>query len=225
MWLLVTAMTVMVIFAACEPGDPGRSTGSYPIDIFQEMHYNQSYKAQEPPRISAPEDSIPVSGGYFPAPAKADAAALVNPLAGAPGVLEHGALLFKQNCSMCHGLTAEGDGVVGLKFADYPVPQPPAFTDSRIAQLTVGEAFASLSNGAGAMPAFQGLLSEVDRWALVALIEASASERAAELAKVNTLGTGETAITNEIRRALHLDELRAADQARILLLNQERDNY
>lgn len=224
-WLLITAMAVVVIFAACEPGDPGRSTGSYPIDIFQEMHYNQSYKAQEPPRIAAPEDSIPVGGGYIAAPAKADAAALVNPLAGDPGVLEHGALLYKQNCSMCHGLTAGGDGFVGLKFVDYPAPQPPAFTDDRITQLTEGEAFASVSNGAGFMPAFQGLLSEADRWALVALIEASASERAAELAKVNTVDDGETAVTNEIKRALHLDEIRAADEARILLLNQERDNY
>jgi mono/diheme cytochrome c family protein len=209
MWLLFVAMTAMVILAACEPGDPGRSTGSYPIDIFQEMHYNQSHKAQEPPRFSAPEDSIPVSGGYIAAPSKANAADLVNPFAGDADALERGALLYKQNCSMCHGATAGGDGYVGLKFGDYPAPRPPEFTSDRIAKLTPGETYASLSNGAGFMPAFQGLLNEADRWALVSLVEATATQRTAALNAVNTVADGETAITNEITRALRLNELRA----------------
>jgi mono/diheme cytochrome c family protein len=209
MWLLIVAMAAMVIFAACEPGDPGRSTGSYPIDIFQEMHYNQSHKAQEPPRFSPPEGSFPVSGGFIPAPAKGDAADLVNPFAADPTALERGALLYKQNCSMCHGATAGGDGFVGNKFGDYPAPQPPEFTSVRINQLTPGESYASISNGAGFMPPFQSLLNEADRWALVSLIEATASERTAELNKVNTVAAGETAITNEIKRALRLNELRA----------------
>lgn len=208
-WLLIVAMAAMVIFAACEPGDPGRSTGSYPIDIFQEMHYNQTVKAQEPPRFSAPEDSIPVSGGYIAAPAKADAADLVNPLAGNANALERGALLYKQNCAMCHGATAGGDGYVGVKFGDYPAPTPPEFTNLRITELTPGEAYASVSNGAGFMPAFQGLLNEADRWALVSLIEATATERTAALNAVNTVAAGETDIENEIKRALRLNELRA----------------
>ena len=32
------------------------------IDVFQEMHYNQSQKSQEPPRFLPPEDSYPVGG-------------------------------------------------------------------------------------------------------------------------------------------------------------------
>jgi mono/diheme cytochrome c family protein len=209
MWLLIVAMAAMVVFAACEPGDPGRSTGSYPIDIFQEMHYNQTVKAQEPPRFSAPEDSIPVSGGYIAAPAKADAANLVNPLAGDANALERGALLYKQNCSMCHGATAGGDGYVGVKFGDNGARTPPDFSSLRITQLTPGETYASLSNGAGFMPPFQGLLNEADRWALVSLIEATATERTAALDAVNTVAADEDDIENEIKRALRLNELRA----------------
>ena len=31
------------------------STGTYPVDIFPEMHYNQSYKANEPERLDIPK--------------------------------------------------------------------------------------------------------------------------------------------------------------------------
>lgn len=208
-WLLIVAMAAVVIFAACEPGDPGRSTGSYPIDIFQEMHYNQSQKAQEPPRFSAPVDSVPIIGGYIPAPSKANAADLRNPLTGDPTALRRGALLYKQNCSMCHGKTAAGDGYVGLKFVDYAAPQPPAFASDRITQLTPGETYAALSNGSGYMPPYQGLLNEADRWALVSLVKATSSERAAALSAVNTIADGDTSVTNEIKRALELNQLRA----------------
>ena len=132
---------------------------------------------------------------------------------------------FNENCSMCHGLTAGGNGPVGLKFADYPVAQPPAFTEDRVTQLTSAQSFTSLTNGAGGMPAFKGLLSVADRWALVALIEASASDRAVELAKVNTLAAGTTAVEDEIVRAMRIDQIRDADKERIRVLNQERDNY
>ena len=199
-------MAAVVVFAACEPGDPGRSTGSYPIDIFQEMHYNQTYKAQEPPRFAPPEGSIPVSGGYIAAPQKADAADLVSPFPVNDLALERGALVYKQNCSMCHGLTSGGDGFVGNKFADYPAPQPPAFSDVRITALTSGEKYASVSNGAGFMPAFQGLLTEEDRWALVALIEADNRDQL--LNDVNSKYGKDAVGLDEPERTIRLLQLR-----------------
>jgi hypothetical protein len=158
-WFLILAMSAVTLFAACEPGDPGRSTGSYPIDIFQEMHYNQSHKAQEPPRFSPPAGSIPVEGGYIAAPLKADAADLTNPFVANPDALERGALLYKQN-----------------------------------------------SNGAGFMPPFQGLLTEQDRWALVALVEADNREQL--LDAVNS-AYGKNAVgRDEPERTIRLLQLR-----------------
>ena len=199
-------MAAVVVFAACEPGDPGRSTGSYPIDVFQEMHYNQSLKAQEPPRFAPPRGSIPITGGYIPAPDKADAVNLLNPFAVNPDALERGALLYKQNCSMCHGLTAGGDGFVGNKFVAYPAPQPPAFSSQRVSELTSGEAYASISNGAGFMPPFQGLLTEEDRWALVALIDAD--NRDALLNAVNSDYAEDAVGNDEPTRTIRLLQLR-----------------
>ena len=223
-WLLIPAFAVVLMLAACKPGDPGRSTGAYPIDIFQEMHYNQSYKAQEPPRVSPPEGSIPISGGYIPAPDMADAKNLANPFSVSNGdVLERGTLLFRQNCYMCHGATGGGDGYVGTKFA--ALSHPPAFhndvtgmiqivRDSGSTELTPGEAYAAISNGFGGMPAFQKLLSEEDRWALVTLLEEPMADRVQRLSNLDQqIGdlTGQARVENEIQRQLRLNELRGAE--------------
>ena len=200
--LAAAFVLLAVVLAACKPGDPARSTGSYPIDIFQEMHYNQTFKAGEPPRLLPPEGSVPVSGGFIPAVGKAESIDLTSPYPGGAQTVERGALLYRQNCSMCHGLTAGGDGPVGLKFQDYMGISPPAFGSGRMGALTPGEAYSSISRGFGFMPRFEGLLSEEDRWALVALIEAAATERGAALEAINSL--------EEPERTLRLLELREA---------------
>ena len=184
-WLITTALVSVVVLAACEPGDPLRSTGSYPIDVFQEMHYNQSLKAQEPPRFSPPKESYPISGGFIAVGTKAESRDLRNPIFGTPEDIARAALVYKQNCSVCHGLTAGGNGFVGNKLADYGAPQPPSFDSNRVDNLTPGEAFSSISGGFGFMPAFQGLLTEEDRWTLVAFIDATTAERTAALEAVN----------------------------------------
>jgi mono/diheme cytochrome c family protein len=208
------AIIALLVLAACKPGDPGRSTGAYPIDIFQEMHYNQSQKAQEPPRFMPPEGSYPITGGYIPAPAaRSDAArALENPLPADADTIERGALLYIQNCSMCHGDSAQGDGYVGTLF----LVTPPNFDDTeRIAGLTEGELFASISGGFGFMPAFQGLLTEDDRWALARLAILSPTERQTALAAANATadvpGIGGVARDgdNESERTLRLLKLRS----------------
>ena len=201
---MTVAVLVAVLAAACKPGDPARSTGAYPIDLFQEMHYNQTYKAQEPPRLLPPEDSYPISGGALPAPAVRSDEARALAAAYPTNAAAWGALLYRQNCSMCHGLTAGGDGPVGDELFAYTGVRPPAFDSNRVQGLTPGEAFASISRGFGFMPPFQSLLSEEDRWALVALIEATTVDRNAALNTVNAL--------DEPERTLRLLELRRASE-------------
>ncbi len=65
------------------------------MDIFYEMHYQPSYKAHEPPRLSAPESAVP----FYPAPR-------------ATSFGNDGQHLYEVNCSMCHGPGAKGDGPV-----------------------------------------------------------------------------------------------------------------
>ena len=207
--LLAAAALLAALAAACSPGDPFRSTGAYPIDVFQEMHYDQSHKAQEPPRFLPPEDSYPVQGGFIPVREIENIAEASNPLDGDPSAMRRGALLFKQNCSVCHGLLGGGDGYVGGVLADYNVNRPPAFgdapgvsviRDTGTTEVSAGEAYRRISAGFGFMPAFEALLSEADRWALVSLLDAAVAERQAALQEVNDIP--------EEQRALELLRLR-----------------
>ena len=210
--LAVAAFIAAMALAACEPGDPGRSTGAYPIDIFQEMHYSQSSKAQEPPRFFPPAGSIPVTGGFVPAPpARSDVAReLVNPLPQDALTTELGALLYRQNCSMCHGTQARGqDGYVGARMVAHGMPTaPPDFDSERIVDLSEGEVFASISNGFAFMPAFQSLLAEEDRWALARIATLSPGDRQAALAAANAFPDTDGDGNSEPERTLRLLELR-----------------
>lgn len=194
--LLTAAVVLAAVAGACSPGDPFRSTGSYPIDVFQEMHYNQTQKSQEPPRFLPPDGSYPVEGGYIPVAEMENIAEMENPLAGDPLAMQRGALLFRQNCSTCHGLTGDGDGEVGHRLNEYGVNRPPAFgdadgvsviRDTGTTEVSPGETFANISGGKGFMPAFEPLLPEEDRWALVTLIDATVADRQAALQSINSV--------------------------------------
>ncbi len=170
-WLLPTLVLVALVAAACNAGDPGRSTGAYKIDILQEMHYDQTVKAQEPPRFLPPEGSVPVTGGKLPLPeSRADAVSLVNPVGANAATLNRAAMVYNVNCSTCHGAASDGRGPVGVKFVEYGASQPPAFASERIRALSGGAAYFSITNGFGLMPAFGNLLSDGDRWTLVNLM-------------------------------------------------------
>lgn len=188
---LAVLATAAAVAVACDSADPGRSSGAYPIDIFQEMHYNQGWKAQEPPRELPPEGSVPISGGKLPLPEDAEAIeALTNPVSANDDVLNHAAHLYAINCAMCHGPLGGGDGNVGLHFEEYAGVLPPAFDSERIRELSEGRAYASITQGFGLMPAFGNLLSDDDRWALVHLIFTDPGMRAAFLSDPSNQAPG-----------------------------------
>ena len=72
----------------------GCTSGTYPVDIFYEQHYQQSYKSHEPPRLLGVAGAV----AYYPAP---------------PNTTDDsGAHLYDINCSMCHGTDARESGLV-----------------------------------------------------------------------------------------------------------------
>ena len=158
------------------------TTGTYPLDIFYEMHYQPSYHSQEPPRLMPPVGAVPITGKEVPLQvAPDDIDAIVNPMP-EEGV-EQGAKLFAINCSMCHGMDAMGDGEVLQTMIDKYGYTPKLNTNltlvnifgysdgllyTTITNRDLRPEIADLDPGTNVvMPQFQKLLTAEERWMLV----------------------------------------------------------
>ncbi len=157
--LLALGVVGMLAAVAC-------SQGSYPLDIFYEMHYQQSYKSHEPPRLAGAEGAV----AWYPPPQSTS----LNS--------NTGAHLFSVNCSICHGVDAKGttgqprSGAVLTKLVetyDYkPVIDPPDLTDNPVASV-VGtlEATTRPFGPTSVMPPFGKLLTPDERLAIAQYID------------------------------------------------------
>ena len=147
--VLLLAMAVGLLALACGATLPGR--GSYPLDIFYEMHYQQSYKSNEPPRLSGVAGAV----AWFPPPRSTAFAT------------NSGSYLFGVNCSMCPGAGGKGDGPVLTKMTGAPYNyQPvltPDLTDPAVSSIGVQGIEGYLASGIVVMPSFKKLLSSEER--------------------------------------------------------------
>ena len=165
--LLIAGMAIVAGLALA-----GCTSGSYPVDIFYEQHYQQSYKSHEPPRLAGVAGAV----AYFPAP---------------PNTTDNsGAHLYEINCQMCHGTDGRESGEVLQRLTKSPAeggygyeynildpetlePRPPDLT-----ALTPAEISGYLANPGPArpfgpesvMPPFGKLLSASERDAIIQYI-------------------------------------------------------
>jgi copper transport protein len=89
---------------------------------------------------------------------------LANPVPRTPASVARGQELYQQNCVICHGLNARGDGPLAATLN----PRP-ADLRIHVAQHTEGQLWTWLSDGfpGSAMPAFRTTLSDEDRWNVI----------------------------------------------------------
>jgi len=147
--------------------------GQYPFDIFPEMHYQQSFRSQEPRRLYPPEGAVPITGANYK-PNPAEASRLQNPVPLNQNT-QRGDALFATNCVFCHGPQGEGNGRANAFFTAYGGRVAPNLKDPVTVAKTDGDLFYILTSGLNynpegpqnGMPAFGNLLSEEDRWLLV----------------------------------------------------------
>lgn len=71
-------------------------------------------------------------------------------------------------CSVCHGPTGKGDGMI-VRRGYY---QPPTYHDDRLRNAPVGHFYDVITNGWGRMSSYSGMVPVADRWAIVAYIRA-----------------------------------------------------
>ena len=166
---LIFSIAVGLVAAAC-------STGSYPVDVFTMMHYQQSYKSQEPPRLTPREGAVPFTEESEPLrsiePASLEEAlATVNPVPRTSETEDQGRRIFIRNCSMCHGLNGRGESPVADAFRQLNVSSVPAnFTTAGSVSPNNpndGLAFWTITNGVNNMPSFRYLLTQEERWTVI----------------------------------------------------------
>ena len=83
-------------------------------------------------------------------------------------IVERGRQRYDIFCTVCHGLTGNGDGMIvrrGFRRAA-------SFNDDRLRQAPVGHFFDAITNGWGAMPSYSAQIPVQDRWAIIAYIRA-----------------------------------------------------
>lgn len=144
-WFFGIAMLFGILVVGC-------SQGTYPVDIFYEQHYQQSYKSGEPPRLVGVADAV----AFYPPQASV--------------VTNTGADLYRVNCQMCHGSDAKGTGPVLAKMTDtygYEPIVPTDITNRPVAFIASRLEVTSRPLGpTSVMPPFGKLLSGDERSAI-----------------------------------------------------------
>lgn len=123
---------------------------------------------QKHPREALPE-AVPVPAGSVPRGALERQTALATP----PGpldraLLEEGRALYDAICSVCHGRTGHGDGMV----VRHGFPAPPSFHDARLQTITSERIVKVISEGLGDMYPYANQVEPEDRWAVAAYVKA-----------------------------------------------------
>ena len=84
-------------------------------------------------------------------------------------LLDRGEERFNINCSVCHGKTGAGNGVVQNIGTWATVAN---LQDDRIRQMPDGQLFSTITNGKNTMGAYGPNIAVEDRWAIVAYLRA-----------------------------------------------------
>ena len=84
--------------------------------------------------------------------------------------LDRGQERYNIYCSVCHGMTGYGDGIIARR--GFNRPSPANYHQDRLRQAPVGHLFDVMTNGWGAMPSYASQIPVDDRWKIVAYIRA-----------------------------------------------------
>jgi len=148
-WFFGVAMLFGIVLVGC-------SQGSYPVDIFYEQHYQQSYRSHEPPRL----EGVPGAVAFYPPAASV--------------VTDTGADLYRVNCQMCHGADAKGTGPVLNTLRDgygyQTIVSPDLTIKSKVAVENTLSAVTRPLTDISVMPPFGKLLSQQERAAVAEYI-------------------------------------------------------
>jgi mono/diheme cytochrome c family protein len=89
---------------------------------------------------------------------------------GMEALLARGQERYGIYCTPCHGVSGEGDGLVGQRVGG-PI-RPPTFHADRLRHLPDGQIYATITYGVRNMPSYRHAIPVADRWAIVGYVRA-----------------------------------------------------
>jgi mono/diheme cytochrome c family protein len=97
-----------------------------------------------------------------------------------PELLRRGQERFNITCAMCHGATAQGNGIA----KPYGLTTVVSLQDDRIRKMADGEVFNTITHGKNTMMAYGPNITVADRWAIIAYLRTLQRSRAAAIVDV-----------------------------------------
>ncbi len=163
-------------------GPRGKASRKPPIEIFSDMVRQPKIRPQTPSaffsdgRASRPPVEGTVSRGshFLDEPLNTGLITgttnfvAINQLKVTDQLMARGQQRFQIYCSPCHGLQADGNGVV----KNFGLATTRSLHEPRIVQMGDGEIFSVISNGRNTMGAYGSQIPVEDRWAIVAYVRA-----------------------------------------------------
>ena len=170
-WRWCAGAAFCVVLTACGPAVEKRG-----FEYMPNMVYSLAYDSfapnpvtrdgltlQRPVRGSIPRGYLPLHYAATPEDAERAGRELQNPVPPTARSAAEGQALFETYCAVCHGRQGAGDGPLVPK-----IPNPPAYTSSRVRSMPVGQIFHVITFGSGRMPSYASQLSQNDRWLIAA---------------------------------------------------------
>lgn len=153
--VLVSVVVGALLLSACAGPAPSTPTLAPPPteEPEEEMHEHEHEE-------HAPEEHME---GAHDVPE--EAAEVRNPIEADEESVELGRRLYADHCAVCHGETGEGDGPTAASLD----PAPADLHEDHVQDLSDGALFYIVSHGRpeSAMPAWEGTLTEEERWHVV----------------------------------------------------------
>lgn len=178
--ILPTILAAVALgLSGCER-DPERRE----IQYMPDMYFNQAVKSQEPNAFFAdgsgmrtpPAGTISRTARYYPysiIEGEKAGKELVNPIPVSAETLATGRKYYNIHCKVCHGVVGSGDGMVTLANREKGMPIPPQLYSEKIrTEWADGQIFHTIKMGQGQMPAYDGRMTDEQKWAVVHYVRA-----------------------------------------------------
>jgi mono/diheme cytochrome c family protein len=164
MKLLVTALAFSILGTSCRNGMVNQQ---HLKPLAEETFFKDGSGARPIPPHTIARGQLNEDQPFFEG--KSDGQLVATfPVSVTRQMIGHGRESFDVYCSVCHGRTGEGDGMI----VERGFPAPPSLHEERLRNAPVGHFFDVITNGYGIMYPFASQVTTEDRWAIIAYLRA-----------------------------------------------------